>query len=364
MAFVRFVCLTLILVASAAAQAGASVDQLVSFVKSAIQSKTDDKKLAESVLGIKLKNRLDSKTVQDLQRDGAGPKTVAALTKLSEASANLPAAAPPAPPAARAEIPPPSPEELKSILNEVQRKALDYTQSLPNYICSQYTKRHIDPSGTEAWHLADTVLEQLSFVDQKEIYKVILHDDKPVTGNMTHEQLGGAKSSGEFGSILRTIFDPETQTEFTWERWTSLRREDNSLHPTYVFEFRVRQPRYSIMHEGSKRTISVGFHGEIFADRDSKAVMRVKMQCDGIPPDFPIQSVSLVLYYDVIDISGQSFVLPYQSDVKSREGKFLSWNEVSYRSYHKYSSDASISFGPPEDTPPEKLQEVPPKKKQ
>ncbi|HLK69887.1 MAG TPA: hypothetical protein VKU19_40940 [Bryobacteraceae bacterium] len=354
----------LALAVAAMGQGGVTVDQLVSFIKTSIQSKQDDKKIAEQVQKIRLSNRLDAKTVQDLQRDGAGPKTVAALQKLSEASATLPAAAPPPPPSTPSEIPPPSPAELRAILNEIQHKALDYTESLPNYICSQYTKRFVDPTGTESWRLADTILEQLSYVDHQEHYIVKMHNDTPVTNNMTHDQLGGAKSSGEFASILRTIFDPATQTEFTWERWTSLRTQDNVLRPAYVFNFRVTQPRYSILHEGSKRTVTVGFHGEVFADRETKAVMRVKMQCDNIPPDFPIQNVSLVLYYDLIDISGQTFVLPLQSEVRSREGKYLARNEVGYHSYHKYSADASISFGAPEDIPQEKLQEVPPKKKQ
>jgi hypothetical protein len=210
-------------------------------------------------------------------------------------------------------------------------------------------------------------MEQLSFVDQKENYKVIMVNNNVVTNNLTHEKLGGAKSSGEFGSILHTIFDPGTQTEFTWERWTALRGEDGQPRPTYVFAFRVSQPRYSILHEGSKRTVDVGFHGQVFADRGTKAVMRVQMECDGIPADFPIQSVKLTLYYDIVDISGQNFVLPLQSEVRSREGKYLAWNEVSYHSYHKYSADTSISFGPPEDIPADKLKEQPnqvPKKKQ
>jgi hypothetical protein len=365
MAFVRFLCLLLASVLGAFAQSAVSVDQLVSFVKSSVQSRQDDKKIAEQVQRIKLSNRLDAKTVQELQHDGAGPKTVAALQKLSEASASLPATAPP-PVAAPSAIPPPEPTELRTILAEVQRTALDYTKNLPNYICSQLTKRHVDPTGTESWRDADTILEQLSFVDQKESYKVIMVDNKVVTNNLTHEQLGGAKSSGEFGSILQTIFDPETQTQFTWERWTSLRGQDNVLRPTYVLAFRVSQPRYSILHEGSKRTVTVGFHGEIFADRDSKAVMRIKMECDNIPPDFPIQSVKLILYYDVVDIGGQNFVLPLLSDVRSREGKYLAWNEVQYRLYHKYSADASISFGAPDEIPADKLKEGPPipKKKQ
>ena len=364
MAFARSVCLLVGLAVTALAQPGVTVDQLVSFIKSAVQSKQDDKKIAEQVQKIRLANRLDAKTVQDLQREGAGPKTVAALQKLSEGSASLPAAAPAAAPPATTEPPPPAPAEQRAILAEIQRNALDYTQNLPNYICSQYTKRHVDPTGTENWRLADTILEQLSYVDQKEIYKVIMQNDRMVTGHLTHEQLGGAKSSGEFGSILRTIFDPATQTEFTWSRERTIRIQNNVPRPMYIFAFRVSQPRYSILHEASKRTVNVGFHGEVFADRDTKQVMRVKMECDGIPADFPIQSVSLALYYDVVDISGQNFVLPMQSEVRSREGKYLSWNEVSYHSYHKYSADASISFGPVEDIPADKLKEEPVKKKQ
>ena len=360
MAIVKCVCLLLAVSVAARAQPAVSVDQLVSFVTSAVQSRQDDKKVAEKVQAVKLSNRLDGKTVQELQRLGAGQKTVAALQKLIETSASLPAAAP-APVSAPAEFPPPAPAELKTILAEIQENAVNYTKNLPNYICSQYTKRHIDPTGTESWRLADTVLEQLSFVDQKENYKVMMVDDKMVTNNLTHEKLGGAKSSGEFGSILHTIFDPETQTEFTWERWTSLRGQDGRLRPTYVFAFRVSQPRYSILHETSKRTVTVGFHGQVFADRGTKAVMRVQMECDGIPPDFPIQSVKLILYYDIVDIAGQNFVLPLQSEVRSREGKFLAWNEVSYHSYHKYSADASISFGPPDEIPAEKLKEQPDK---
>jgi hypothetical protein len=362
MAVVRFVCLFLAISLAAPAQPAKSVDQLTGFIKSAVQAKQDDKRVAEEVQKIKLSNHLDEKTVQELQRLGAGPKTVAALQKLSEASASLPEAAP-APVSAPTVIPAPAPAELKAILTEIQENALNYTKNLPNYICSQFTKRHVDPTGTESWRTADTILEQLSFVDQKEIYTVKMVDDRIVT-NMKHEQLGGAKSSGEFGSILHTIFDPGTQTEFTWERWTSLRVEDGKLlRPVYVFSFRVTQPRYSITHEGSKRTVTVGFHGSIFADRDTKSVLRVQMECDRIPPDFPIQSVKLVLYYDIVDIGGQKFVLPLQSEIRSREGKYLAWNEVSYHSYHKYSADASISFGPPEDIPAEKLKEQPPPKK-
>lgn len=354
MSTVRGVCLLLLVSLAAPSQTGRTVDELVNFIKSAIQAKYDDKKIADEVLKIRLVNRLDPKVVEQVQHMGAGQKTVAAVQKLAESTASLPAAAAAAPKAAAAIIPPPEPDEFRSILTAIQANALNYTEKLPNYICTQVTKRHVDPTGTESWRVADTIMEQLSFVDQKENYKVVMINDRLVN-NMQHEQLGGAKSSGEFGSILHTIFDPETQTEFGWERWTTLPGSGR----TYVFNFRVTQHRYSIHHDASKRTIGTGFHGLIFANRDTKMVMRVKMDCDDIPADFPIQSVSLVLNYDRVEISGQEFVLPLLSEVHSREGKFLSWNEVSYHSYHKYSADASISFEAPSDVPADKLKEQP-----
>ena len=250
MALIRSLCLLLSISLAAFAQSTVTADQVVTYIKSTIQSKQDDKKVAESVQKLKLGSRLDEKTVQDLQRQGAGPKTVAALQKLSEASASLPAVAPPVA-AAPAVFPPPEPAEQRAILNEIQQNALNYTKNLPNYICTQVTKRHVDPTGTESYRLADTIMEQLSFVDQKENYIVKMINDTPVTNNMTHEKLGGAKSSGEFGSILHTIFDPETQTQFTWERWTTLKGQDGRR----AQDVRLRVPRESATLQHSARGV-------------------------------------------------------------------------------------------------------------
>ena len=326
-------------VALAAAQTGRSVDELVSFIKSAIKLKQDDKKVADEVQKIRLTNRLDDRAVEELQHLGAGPKTVAALHKLAEASAGLPGAAPSKAPSSEPAIPAPGAAELKQIVTEIRETALDYTRKLPNYICAQQTRRHVDPTGSGDWRLADTIVEQLSFFEQKESYKVILINDRPVAAGTQHNQLGGAKSAGEFGSILHGIFDPETGTEFQWERWTTLHGRR-----TWVLSFRVRQPGYGIHHEASKQSISVGYHGILFADCDTRTVRRVEMQCDDIPADFPIQSVALELDYDVFEIAGQKYVLPAHSSVRSREGKYLSWNEVSYHNYNKFTADVNITF--------------------
>jgi len=354
MASFRTIAVFLVLAVAAGAQAPSrTVEDLANFIKSSVQNKYPDRMVALEVAKIKLSYRLDDAKVTELQHLGAGPRTVEALKQLAKASASLP----PEPvkmQTAVAPMPPPSQEDQGRIMSEIRENALSYSKNLPNYICMQVTKRHLDPTGTENWRLSDRVVERLTYFEQKESYKVETINDAMVTTDIPHNKLPGAKSSGEFGSILREIFEPDTGTEFQWERWTRL-----GSHVMYVFSFRIKQPAYGILHEPSKQEVRVGYHGLVYADRETKAVMRIKMQCDDIPADFPIHDVSLSLDYDFTEISGQQFLLPYHSELRSREGKFLVWNETDFRGYNKYGADTKISFDMPDAGSDDKLKEQP-----
>lgn len=333
------------------AQGRRTVDELVSYIKTAIAGHYKDSDVAATIQGIRLSNRLDENTVAELQHLGAQPKTIAALHKLAAASASLPEAAPAAPRTEPAGPPPPSPAEFKEIVSEIRENSLNYTQNLPNYLCTQVTRRHVDP-GTGSFRDSDVIIEQLSFFDQHENYTVKMVNNDMVTSNkVQHDKLGGATSSGEFGSILRAIFAPESEATFGWERWGLLTGGNGSRHRVYVLSFQTEQPVYQITHEGSKRTIRARVHGRIFADADTKMVMRLHLECDGIPPDFPIQTVTLDQDYDMQDIGGRDYMLPLRSDVRSREGNYRSWNEVTFRSYHKYGTESTITFDSPDPQP-------------
>jgi len=355
----RILFFLLALSAAAMAQMTMSVDQLVSFVKSSLQLKHDDRQLASYIKKVKLSNKLDARTVESLQGMGAGPQTVAALRSLSTEFANLPPPPPQEPKPVVAGPPPPDSIEQKRILAEITQNALNYTKSLPNFICMQVTRRYVDTSGMDNYRLYDTVAEKLSYFEQHEDYKVVSHNNVPVTTSLKHEQLDGATSSGEFGSMLAEIFNPESQTTFDWERWATLRGRR-----MYVFSYRVPQStsKYSIRHgRGSDaRTIITGYHGLIYADRDTYMVMRIKLEAEHLPPDFPIQSVDLDLNYDLTKISGQEFLLPMKSELHSREGKVLVKNETEFRLYNRFGADTTIQFGEtPEALPEETTKEEP-----
>ena len=101
-------CAFVTVMAVTSAQRAITVGELVSFIKDSIHRKQDDRLVADYLLKrMKMKERLDDKTVEVLEGLGAGPRTVAALHKLSRESAGLSAAAPAPPPQVATPAPPP-----------------------------------------------------------------------------------------------------------------------------------------------------------------------------------------------------------------------------------------------------------------
>src|SRR5262245_15633080 len=137
----------LVVAVCATAQQSFTVDQLVSFLSSSIKLHHPDKEVAAFLAKTKLTESLQAKVIEDLQGQGAGPKTMAALRDLRDATANLPKPGPKAPKAPPPQIPPPSSEEQAAIIDEAREYAMNYSSKLPNFICTQVTRRYFDPSG-------------------------------------------------------------------------------------------------------------------------------------------------------------------------------------------------------------------------
>jgi hypothetical protein len=332
-----------------------SVAQLESFVRSSIQLKHDDAKVAGYLKKVQLSERLDDRKLEELIGYGAGARTINALRDLRDQSASLPApGAPPAKPVA-APIPAPSPAQQRKILEEVREYALAYDRKLPDFICAQVTRRFYDPTGLEFWSAADTITAKLTYFENKEEKKVMMVNGKYL--DMDYDKLGGATSTGEFGSLLREIFEPSSNATFAWERWATLR--GRRMH---VFSYRV--PRaYSKWKLSYERTLedTPGYRGLVYIDRDTGQVMRITLEAEDIPPSFPIQAATTKLDYDYQEISGNTFLLPLRSEMRMRSGKTLVKNEVEFRMYRKFGADATITFDAPIDAlPADLIEEKPP----
>src|SRR5579864_6548814 len=264
-------CLVTAVGLAATAEMSLTVAKLVAFVRSTIQLKQPDKQVAEYLHHVKMVEKLDDQTIEDLQGQGAGQKTVAALKELGTASASLPTAAPPPPKPVYVPKPPPDSIEQGKIISETREYVKNYTKNLPNFICVQVTRRDVDPTGTgHGFQHLDTITTRLSYNEQHEDYQVVLVNNLPVT-NVKMDQLGGTTSMGEFGSMMKEIFDPESQARFEWDHWGTLRGRS-----TYVFAYDIEQ-QYSKFHVTAEKTFDVvpAYRGLVYIDKDTKMVTKI-----------------------------------------------------------------------------------------
>lgn len=328
-----------------------TVAKLVDFIKSAIQQKNADKDVAIFLAKIRLSEKLAPSVVEDLQAAGIGPKTAAALVTLVTQSAALPAPPPKVVTVAPKPAGPPEPseEEQKQVLQETREYALNYVKSLPNFLCLQLTRRSVDthfqPGSEGSWSPADRLVEQLTFYEQKEKYTPIQQNETALIGK-TWESLGGSISRGDFGSLLGQIFDPNSNTEFRWLRWGTIRGQ-----LTHVYQYRVDQEhsQETVDYMNQQKT-TPAYHGLVYVQKGLNVVVRLTIHPD-IAPDFPVQDVDQMVDYDFQDIGGQQYLLPSVSTLQMRDGHVASRNEIEWRKYQKYSANTTITFEAGDDKP-------------
>ncbi len=342
----------LVLCLGAYGQSGVTVPKVKEFIHSAIEQKLPDKEVAAAVRGLKLSESLDDRTIEELKRDGAGPRTVAALKELAAKSSSLPAAKPVAPKPAYVASPPPSNETQARVIEEARDKSMKYTDSLPDYICSQVTRRFVDPAGGEAWHATDVILARLTYFEKKEDYKLVTVNNT-VAADKPYTSVGGAISQGEFGSMMRGLFNPESNAEFRWERWATVHGRSS-----YVFSYTVpvAHSQYTIHYQASAadkgRTIVTGYHGSIFIDQATNRVLRISLEADDIPADFPVRQSSNFLTYDFAKIGDTEFLLPSTAESRSLADHATTRNLIEFHNYRMFSADAKISFDDVDTTTP------------
>lgn len=350
-----FAIVALLMCVSAGAQQTLTVEQLLSFIRSSIQLKQPDRQVAAYIAKLKLSEKLDERTVEELQGEGAGPKTVAALNELAGASASLPQPQPKVPKPAPPPIPPPPPEEQQAVISEIREYAMNYSTSLPDFICTEVTRRYYDPTGTEFWRTADTITARLTYFEQKESYKLTLMNNQYV--DLPYEAVGGASSRGEFGTLLRETLSRKADALIEFDHWATLRGKR-----TYVFSYRISSgnSEWSILWQRSDRII-VGYKGLIYVDKATHMILRITLQAVDIPASFPVQEASTVLDYDYVKISDRDFLLPLKAVVRMRHDKELTKNDKEFRLYRKFSADATVTFDTPDPLPEDQTKEQPPK---
>jgi hypothetical protein len=259
-----------------------------------------------------------------------------------------------------AQEPAPDAAEQKKILADATDYAFHHERNLPNFLCIQTTRRFQDFQDHDSpgrrgfgqidnWRPIDIIVERLAYFEHHEDYKVIEINGAP--SSIEHSKLGGASSSGEFGSVMKGIFAPETGTDFIWQTWFTLR--GRKMH-VYAYRVALDKSDYHVVVPEQSKDLVTAYHGLIFIDDRKHYIHRITLHADGIPPAFPVQDISLMLDYEYTRIGDADYLLPLTFELRSREGRVQIKNDVDYDGYRKFTADSSVKFGAADDQNPKK----------
>jgi hypothetical protein len=219
--------------------------------------------------------------------------------------------------------------------------ALDFTEKLPNYVCQELMSRYESTTKPVSWHALDVVGMEVVYQDQKEDYRKITLNGRAV--NKKLEELGGAWSTGEFGTVLIDLFAPQTAADFHYQRDS---RMGGVLTKEYSFNVTHANSHWTI-HMGSQQ-YDPAYKGSVWIDPKTARVMRIEMQAYGFPTDFESDDVESATDYEYVRLGdAQQYLLPVHAETLScqRGTPYCSRNTIDFRNYKKYTGESSITFG-------------------
>jgi VWFA-related protein len=229
--------------------------------------------------------------------------------------------------------PAPVQDEAQRLIENAREHALSYNESLPNFVCTEVTKRSVDVNGDGKWKSIDTLVELLSYRD-----KVETHTTLEVNGNASHTDRGAMKgifSAGEFGGVLQAVFRDASKADFQW-------KEADSLNGGTVQVYRYRVDRgnstFSVTGSNGKQVI-VGFSGQVFIDPVTRRARRITLTADDVPVDFPTQATSIDVDYDYVSINGLKYLMPVSAELQLKKGAHEALtNTMEFRDYKRFDS--------------------------
>ena len=239
----------------------------------------------------------------------------------------------------------------------------EFDDKLPSFLCRQFMTRSSSRNLGKKWKEDDVVEAEVLIVDDKEQYRDIKIDGQPIPAKDL-SQIGGVWSMGEYGATMYNLFIPPSMTEFT-----EVGPEDLGDRKTLVYSYEIEQEnsRWRLRVNGKK--YSPGHRGKVWIDLATGRAIRLEMESTFLPHDFPLSSAAGVLYYDDVEIDGQSYLLPAMAEntMCVRDSARCRRINIDFRDYRKFTSESTlyttesdIEFGAP--IPDEQESESQPKR--
>jgi len=235
-------------------------------------------------------------------------------------------------------MPPPAPEEMKTLIEDARERAVGYRDGLPNFMCVEVTDRSLDLSGKGSWRHRDTITELLRYRDKNEDRTVVeVNGRQPQSSSP--EDIKGATSTGEFGGVLGAVFEAGAKAVFTWRETDIL-----GTGTVQVYDYKVSRENSQFTVRGLQNMdLKVSFHGRVFIDNSTRSVRRITLIADDIPKDYPTRASTVSVDYDYVSINAHDYLMPVSAEVSLLEGRReAELNTIQFRNYKRFGSNVKI----------------------
>ncbi len=249
----------------------------------------------------------------------------------------------------------PEPRKEDTFLDKVRQTALEFTETLPNYLCKQMTTRYQSEGRPASWTPLDVVSAAVVYEDGKESYRDVRINDKPT--KKAFDEIPGSRSRGEFGTTLKDLFSPATAAMFRF------RRESMAAGVrAVVYDFVVEQARSHWENHVAGQYVFPAYKGAVWVDKTNYRVLRIEMQARDIPEQFPLDTSEWVVDYEYVRIGPNRYLVPVHAENLAcfRGTMRCVRNATDFRNYRRFTGesqimtvDSTVSFdGEPEQPKP------------
>jgi hypothetical protein len=281
--------------------------------------------------------------------DDAGPPKVKRgkperVVRAEQEAVNTPAAVPVsvAAPAVTLNEPMEDPQIPKA-----REAAKEFTASLPNYLVRQHTTRYWSDTAKVDWRPLDVLSLTVVYEGGKESYRNVRLNNKLTTKPL--DALSGTVSQGEFGSTLADLLSNATNADFRRRGTAQI-----GTHSAWRFDFKVELDNSHWTIKTGSQSIRPAYKGTIWVERDTARVLRIEMQAQNLPGDYPLDVTEWVVEYDSVKLGTREFLVPVKAEVLAcwRGSARCSRNATEFRNYQRFTGesdlylvDATVDFG-------------------
>lgn len=261
---------------------------------------------------------------------------------------------------------PPS-AEGRELLAQTRKATLGAAEKMPDYLVKEQIVRYMAEGNTRNWRPDDHLTVAVSYRQSAgEDYKLLSVNGVPPKEDQAYGmKLGGTTSAGEYVTVLRELFSPESRAEFNMVDTDTLRGRR-----TIIYEYVVkREFSHSTLAWGDRNSATLhtiaGYRGRIWVDREQNRILRLEEISTEIESGFPITAASQTIDYEWVTINQQKHLLPSHAIVELTDrghGQTIQTrNEISFRGYRKFGTEVKIIDIDEKDFPPDKPEEEPAK---